>query len=80
MAMKYKNQNLHVLKASTKRHSDIQVLPVKLINQLINLNLSIMRFIPTLEIKKGASFLYTNLSRTCSDEKNNKGKYINLKV
>ena len=77
MAMKYKNQNLHVLKASTKRHSDIQVLPVGLTNQTINLNLSIMRFIRTLEIKKGAPFLYTNLSRTYPDEINNKGEYIN---
>ena len=44
------------------------------------INLSIKRFIQTLEIKKGALFRYTNLSRTYPDEINNKGVYINLGV
>ena len=44
------------------------------------INLSIMSFIQTLEIKKGAPFQYTNLSRTYPDEINNKGVYINLGV
>ena len=79
--MKYKNQNLHVLKASTSGYTGLQVLPVIMVNKSNNLNLSIMmRFIQTLEIKKGASFQYTNLSRTYPDKINNKGEYINLEV
>ena len=42
MEIKYKNQHLYVLKTSTIRHTDIQVLPVSMLNNTLYINLSFL--------------------------------------